>query len=463
MKIVYKEILDSLPEDWREDLIPKIREINRKMQTTLVVLDDDPTGTQTVYDIPVLTEWTEERIQCEFEAGRPLFYILTNSRCLHEQSAIALAKEIGGNLRAASVATGRQFRVISRSDSTLRGHYPAEVIALEKALGMEKALQVIMPFFLEGGRLTINDTHYVREGEYLIPAGETSFAQDATFGYRTSDLKHWVEEKSRGFITNNEVCSITLDDIRRGGPDIVAEKLRNTEARACIINAVSMRDVEVVALSVLMAEQEGATLIYRTAASMVQALAGLYPKPLLKRQDLGLAEKGGALIIIGSYQPKSTAQLEHLVNNTDVVSLMVDVQQLLNQSIETDSGALARKIDEGLQAEKNVVLYTSREVVTGDDAATSLDIVGRVSAFLVEVVAHIAQRPRYILSKGGITSSDIASKSLNVKQAEVLGQVLPGVPAWRLGPESQFDGLVYIVFPGNVGEVDAISEVVKRF
>ena len=70
--------------------------------------------------------------------------------------------------------------------------------------------------------------------------------------------------------------------------------------------------------------------------------------------------------------------------------------------------------------------------------------------------------PRYILAKGGITSSDIATRALNVKKAMVLGQILPGVPVWKLGAESRFPNLAYIVFPGNVGDDRALIAVVRQ-
>jgi uncharacterized protein YgbK (DUF1537 family) len=51
---------------------------------------------------------------------------------------------------------------------------------------------------------------------------------------------------------------------------------------------------------------------------------------------------------------------------------------------------------------------------------------------------------------------------LGVKRAMVLGQILPGIPVWELGPETKFPGLPYVVFPGNVGGPDALKEVVRK-
>ena len=108
-----------------------------------------------------------------------------------------------------------------------------------------------------------------------------------------------------------------------------------------------------------------------------------------------------------------------------------------------------------------MVLATSRELVTSGDAAASLDIGNRVSAALVEIVRRLEVRPRYLIAKGGITSSDLATKGLGVKRALVRGQLLPGVPVWELGPETRFPGLPYIVFPGNVGGPSALTDAVQ--
>ena len=113
-----------------------------------------------------------------------------------------------------------------------------------------------------------------------------------------------------------------------------------------------------------------------------------------------------------------------------------------------------------LRSGADVVLFTSRQLVTGTDANASLSISQRVSAGLVAIVQALTVRPRYILAKGGITSSDVATQGLGVQRAMVLGQVLPGVPVWQLGPETRHPGLSYIVFPGNVGGPDALGSVV---
>jgi uncharacterized protein YgbK (DUF1537 family) len=203
------EIFASLPLPWLVDLKPAIQAaVAADARHKLVVLDDDPTGTQTVHGIPVLTEWSVENLRNEFENDLSCFYILTNSRSIPEESAKALNLEIATNLRAAA-GNEHRFTVVSRSDSTLRGHYPAETDVLEEALGPFDAT-LLIPYFEAGGRYTIDDVHYVAEGEDLVPASATPFARDAAFGYHNSDLKAWVAEKTSGRVGAENVASLSL-------------------------------------------------------------------------------------------------------------------------------------------------------------------------------------------------------------------------------------------------------------
>lgn len=465
-------LLNSLPEEWAEDLIPAIQKQIKASRRKLVVLDDDPTGTQTVHGLPVLTEWPVEALRAEFENDLPAFYILTNSRSVPLAQAQALNRDIAGKLAQAAQQGGANypFAVVSRSDSTLRGHFPGEVEALAEAIATAPAghdfdAWLIIPFFLEGGRYTINDIHYVAEGEMLIPAGQTEFARDAAFGYRASNLREWVVEKTGGQIPIESVSAISIESIRRGGPEQVAAQLTGlAKGSVCVINAASPRDLEVFVHGLLTAEASGKHFVYRTAASFVQVRAGLRPRPVLSRADLELPESGGGLIVVGSYVPKTTGQVNALLARPDLVTrLEVSVKALLDDAEEQQEiERVAQQADETLRRNQNVVIYTSRELITGADAGASLAIGQRISAGLIKIVRSISTRPRYLLAKGGITSSDVATKGLEIKRAMVPGQILPGVPLWQAGPESRYPGLAYIVFPGNVGGPEALVEVVEK-
>lgn len=430
--------------------------MNAVASRKVIVLDDDPTGTQTVHGVPVLTEWSIKSLTREFENDLPAAFVLTNTRAMSPSMARMVNLEIGRNLLEASRRAGREFVVISRSDSTLRGHFPLELEALEEALETVFDAWLICPFFEAGGRVTIGDVHYVRDGDELVPAGETEFARDATFGYCTSNLREWVEEKTNGRVRAEEVRSISLEDIRQGR---TLERLLELPRHAiCIVNAELQSDLEAFVAGLLEAESRGKRYLYRTAASFAAVRAGITPRALLTRDDLELPGSGGGLIVVGSYIEKSSDQLAHLLELPDLEPVEVSVEAVLSDQFrDGEIGRASRAAESALEGGLDAVVFTSRERVRAGD----LDVGERVSSTLVEIVRRVSVRPRYVLAKGGITSSDTATQALEVRRAMVLGQIAPGVPVWRLGDESHWPGTAYIVFPGNVGGPGTLAGVVK--
>lgn len=462
--ITLARLTAAAPPPWADDPFPAICEAVCRSVVKLVILDDDPTGTQTVHGMPVLTTWSIEELENELQADGPGFFILTNSRSLKAPAAEELAREIGTNLARAVAATGTPVEVISRSDSTLRGHFPGEVDALMVAMGTPDLPLILVPCFFEGGRLTADDIHYVADGDILIPAAETPYARDAAFGYRHSNLRDWVVEKTGGAVTGDQIASISLADIRRGGPDRVAEQLCSLGAgTCCIVNALDYRDLEVFTAGLLAAEDQGRQFVFRSAASIVRIRAGITTRALLDQAALTASNANGGLFVVGSYVPKTSTQLAALCAQEIVVSIEVRVEALLED--KRQAAAITAAGDAASQAlvqGRDVVLFTSRDLVKGVDAESSLNIGRRVSDSLVAIVRCIACQPRYLVAKGGITSSDVATKGLGVRRAMIMGQVLPGVPVWQLGHEARWPFMAYIIFPGNVGDDDALNVIRQR-
>jgi uncharacterized protein YgbK (DUF1537 family) len=459
-------IFDGLPEEHPGDLLPRIREEIAASGEKIVALDDDPTGVQTVWDVPVLARWDVATLEAELRDPGSLAFILTNSRGLPEERAAALNREIGANLAEASRRTGRRVTVISRSDSTLRGHFPAETDALAEELGPVDAL-VLAPVFTAGGRVTVRDIHYVRDGDRWIPAGETEFARDATFGYEASRLQEWVEEKSGGRVTSGMVGTLSLDTIREGGPEAVAERLRSSRGgQVVIVNAITEGDVEIAALGALLAERSGTRLRYRTGASFVRARAGIAPRPVLDRsgmvgQDAPTPLPG--LVVVGSHVRKSSEQLARLLEQPGTRAVEIAVPLLVDAATRDGAIERARKaVDAALGSGETAVLHTSRELVTAATPEGSLELSRSVSGALVEIVRGLRERPGWVIGKGGITSSDIGTEALAAVRPIVIGQARPGVPVWRLGPEARWPGMAYVIFPGNVGGPETLAEVARE-
>ncbi|KAI9819175.1 MAG: hypothetical protein M1827_007331 [Pycnora praestabilis] len=437
----------------------------------LVILDDDPTGTQTCHDVAVLTGWEVETLVAEFRSTTTGFFILTNSRALPTSEARALIRNICQNIVEASKSTLKAFEVVLRGDSTLRGHFPDEPEVADEVFGQPDAW-ILAPFFLQGGRYTIDDVHYVADGDTLVPAGQTAFAKDATFGYKSSNLRDYVLEKASGKIGPGAIVSVSISDLRRGGPEKVTEMLMEFPRGAIVIvNAVVESDMDVFVLGVLHAEERGKKFLFRTGAAFVSARLGIKQIEPLSAKELDMnysRNKSGGLIIAGSYVPKTTAQLKTLVERRgdELTTISLDVGDLL-ESPEVGEKLINRAVEYAskvIESGQDVLVMTSRKLVAGQDGASSLKIGSTVAAALVNFLQRLEIRPRYIIAKGGITSSDAATKGLNMKRALILGQAAPGVPLWRCDEKTaRHCGVPFVVFPGNVGTDETLCDVVTRW
>jgi uncharacterized protein YgbK (DUF1537 family) len=441
----------------------KIGESGRR----LAVLDDDPTGTQTVHGVPVLTTWSLEDLRWALEQPSSTFYILTNSRSFPEEEAARMNREISANLASAAEQAGAKFAIVSRGDSTLRGHFPAETEAVEEALRVGLDGIVLCPCYIEAGRLTVEDIHWVRQGQSLVPAGETEFAGDTSFGYSSSNLAAWVEEKTTGRVLASEVASVGLADIREGGPGRVAEMLLNVSgSRPVVVNAASYADLEVFVLGLLDAEEKGKRFLYRTGPSFVRVRGGISEKGPLSAGELyrHRPRQGHGLVLVGSHVEMTTRQLDNALALSDVRPVELSVPRLLDAGArDGELDRVVSEVDQGL-AEAEVVVYTSREVVRGGAGRTGLEIGVSVSDALVEVMRRVDRRTplAFVVAKGGITSSDVGTRGLGVRRAEVAGQMLPGIiSVWILPEDSAFPGLPYVIFAGNVGEEDSLARIVE--
>jgi uncharacterized protein YgbK (DUF1537 family) len=445
--------------------IPEARSVIRKdliaSGRRLVVIDDDPTGVQAIQNVKVLMKWTTDVIRNALSSANPVFFISTNSRGLGPVEARIVSPEVGRNLREASRLENIPLLLASRSDSTLRGHFPCELEALTSGMGLEPDGIIIAPVFLEAGRYTISDTQWVEQDGELIPVNQTEFARDPLFGFKNSDLKAWVAEKMHGTVRVEDVLSISLDLIRRGGPEAVATMLLQAENRKpIIVNAACYEDLEVMVLGLLQAESHGKIFVYRCAASFIKARGGFEDRPLLSPLELA-AGQGPGLIVAGSYVEKTSRQLRQLLDSGLAEGVELSVPDLHEQDsrqreIQKESEIINRKLSLGI----TTVLYSSREVrLTSTEAFLEIGRIIMVS--LCEVIRRITIPPAYLIAKGGITSIEVARQALQVEEALAIGQIINGVPVLRFGPESRWPDIPFVVFPGNVGDDSALLRAVR--
>jgi uncharacterized protein YgbK (DUF1537 family) len=429
----------------------------------IIVLDDDPTGSQTVHSCLLLTRWDVETLRLGLSDDSPIFFVLTNTRALTPEQAAAVTREVCHNLKIALEAEGTEdFLVVSRSDSTLRGHYPVETDVIAEEVGPFDA-HFLVPAFFEGGRITRDSVHYLIIDGVPTPVHETEFARDSVFGYHHSYLPDYVEEKTKGRIPADSVERFLLEDIRNGS----LERLQNLTGNQCgVVDGETQTDLDKFAADIL-AAAEGKRFLFRSAASILTSLASLGPQPVAAADMAQYVRQGkpGA-VIVGSHVKKTTQQLERLLQAPGIVGVEVDVAHLLDESEAQRAELLARtleRVHDVHTALKTPVVYTSRQELTFKDVQTRLEFGVAVSSLLMDIVRGLPADIGFLISKGGITSNDVLSTGLALRSARLLGQILPGCSMVRTPTDHpQFPDLPVVLFPGNVGDAEALATTYQR-
>ena len=442
-----------------------------KFNHHVAVLDDDPTGVQTVHDIDVVTDWNEDTLKTMLSSDERMFFVLTNSRSFSAGKTENVHREIAENIARAAREAKRDVLVISRGDSTLRGHYPLETETLRKTLEKnghpDFTGEVLCPFFQEGGRFTLNGVHYVREGDALTPAAQTEFAKDKTFGYWHSYLPDYIEEKSGSRISAKDVTVLSLKELRSLDFDAMEKKLLSASRfRYIAADAIEEADVQSLAIVLMRLMAKGRHYMLRSAAAVPKVFGHVESRPLLSREEMIDADTGaGGLVLIGSHVKKTTDQLNCLKQSEAPLSFIeFDVSSWDQENgLKNETCRVTALAEEAMKNGKTAVVYTSRTLIAPQGASPEdmLRISVRISDAVTAVVSSLSLRPRFLIAKGGITSSDVGVKALGVKRARVLGQAAPGIPVWKTGGESRFPGLSYVIFPGNVGGADTLRKIVE--
>lgn len=450
----------------------------------LVVLDDDPTGTQSVADLPVLTRWEVEDFRWALHQGKPAVYVLTNTRSLDPEEAAARNEDVVRNALAAARDGEGEVRLgfVSRSDSTLRGHFPLEpdVIAATVAAESGEATDgvVMVPAFPDAGRVTIGGVHYTRgpEAGGLTPVAETEFAKDATFGFANSEMAKYVEEKSQGRFAADSVIVLDLNIIRAGSAtgqaEVSAKAIADaiepaTKSTPIVVDIVTENDMRALALGLEEAERRGKKLLYRVGPPFMRARIGQDIRPELSGEEAyagNTPSEAGGLIVVGSHVGVTTRQLKVLTDRHSSARIVeIDVEKLLGEDAPAYLDHTVDAVVEALRS-GDVIVHTSRLLIKTDDPAESLRIARTVSAAVVAVVNRTLKTfpPRFVIAKGGITSSDVAAHGLEIRHAIVRGPMLPGIVSLWEPVDGPAKGIPYIVFAGNVGDDESLAQVTSK-
>lgn len=392
----------------------------------VVILDDDPTGTQCAAGVTValdLAPGTLTRI-----ADKSL-YVLTNTRAV---SADAAAGIVAGT-RAAFADL--DALLVLRGDSTLRGHVAAEM----NALGLADGVGLIVPAYPAAGRVTLGGVHYIESGR--VNVADTEFARDPVFGYRARTMAAWAREVG----LNGPVTQIPLDDLT---PASVRDALLSAPKGGLVMPDVRTdNDIALIARGFADAASQRRDIVVRCAAPLAAALAGT-PGRLLEPASRPYER---VLVVCGSHTAAATRQLKRLAGDQRPVRTLTTAGILADQSPDV----LTAQLRDDLGHSGLAIIATERIRLAEHG---TLDHAARVMAALMRVVRAVARDADAIVSKGGITSAETATTALGARLARVRGQITTGVPLWDVTTR---DGRVIpqAVVPGNVGDDMTLSTV----
>lgn len=406
-----------------------------------IILDDDPTGTQSASGVDVLLEWDADLLESTLRTADAV-YLLTNARAVSESAAVALLERTRDDAAEAGRRLGERIHVVLRGDSTLRGHVFPETAVFAG----EDSVVVFVPAFPEGGRTTVDGTHLVRIGDETLPAHETEYALDPVFPFRSGYLPDYVREQA-----GRDSLRFGLDDVRAGAPAFRAALREAHPGTVLLPDAQTGADIRAIASAITDAWADDADVVVRSASPLAAAIAGVESAGLLERPLLTAAVN--TLLVCGSHTIGATRQLEP-VEAAFGTAVHVATDAALLDAVTTglDVAATAR----GRLLETGFVSISSERV--RDAAHNTLEHGERVMVALTTATAALRGSVEVVVSKGGITSAEVARLGLGARRARVLGQVLPGVSVWSLvTPEGEEK--LYVVVPGNVGDPSTLVDV----
>ena len=439
----------------------------------IIIFDDDPTGSQTVYGCPLLLNWDEQTLEKAFKQPSPLIFILANTRSLSSDLAVEKIRAICSSIKKFFLIQGyskEDYFYISRGDSTLRGHGVLEPAILAEELGPFHATFHI-PAFLEGGRTTEKGIHYLNG----IPVHRTDFGRDSVFGFSTSDLAKWIEEKSFGKIQAEKILHIEIKQLEiafnneEGFISLLSFLSQLENNISVVVDAKLPHHLETLARAIKVVSKEK-RFLFRTAASFINSLSGLPINPKSTADLVSLKSKNNqfkykpGLIMVGSHVKLATAQLDFLLKDNSCKGLEIPVSKLADIFASEDcknlildlEDKILSKIDNILYTKKIPVLYTTREEMQFSSHSTRMKYGLELAEFMAILVGKISNKFGYIISKGGITTQLLLQRGLNLNQVILKGQILPGLSIVQ--SNSDQNNLPVVTFPGNLGNEKTLLE-----
>ncbi|MGH3256241.1 MAG: four-carbon acid sugar kinase family protein [Streptosporangiaceae bacterium] len=301
------------------------------MSARVVVLDDDPTGTQCASGVLVAVD--PDPAALTGLDGRAL-YVLTNTRAVDARSAARIVRGV----RSAFEARAGETVMVLRGDSTLRGHVAVEM----EALGLDRGVGLIVPAYPAAGRLTLGGVHYLESPAGRLNAADTEFARDPVFGFQSRTLTGWCREVG----LRGPVVLVGLDELKSSGPASVRDALLAAPPGAVVApDAADDDDITAIARGFSAARAAGRHVVVRCAAPLAAAIAGTPGRMLAPAH----APASRMLVVCGSHTAAATRQLERLAGTRRPVRILAAAGLMgPDTTDELAEGARADLADSGL-------------------------------------------------------------------------------------------------------------------
>ena len=438
----------------------------------IIVIDDDPTGSQTVNNCLLLLKWDYSTLVKGFKSKSNLFFILANTRSLSENDAKLRLEDICNVLKKiiSTESYKEEFIIVSRGDSTLRGHNFLEPNVINDCLGPFDATFHI-PAFIEGKRLTIDGVHFVGN----IPVSQTIFAQDKIFGFQTSNIKDLLLQKSKFQINSNDIQNLKLSELEileNNDKNIVFKKLRDLKKNAhVIVDAENYSQLKKFSIAVTKLSKQK-KFLFRTAASFISSISDAKDNPQEPCSLSPIRRKNSekkflpGFLVIGSYGELTTLQLKEFLKISDCIPIELDVFEFFRISkLKNNQDHLflyknkfLAKVRSILERENTPLLFTTRKEFSLDNNVEQLNFYNSLARFISELVADLKDEIGYLVSKGGITSNVILSNGFKANYVYLQGQIMTGVSVVTFKLEND-ENLPIVTFPGNIGNQDSLVKV----
>jgi len=405
-----------------------------------VVLDDDPTGTQSATDVTVLLDWEANELYSALSTEGSV-YLQTNSRAVPAEQARQMATRIRDQIRSVEEALEQPVLIVLRGDSTLRGH----VFTESDVFAGDDGRILFVPAFPQGGRRTIGSIHTVAIDGVDTPVGDTEFARDPVFGYRSSNLIEWAREKG-----GRRAVPVNLASLRASEGQAVAAALAAAGPRELVVPDVETdADIEFVRRGLISALEAGLHVVVRSAATLAAACAerlstAYLARPIPRSRD-------GVVVICGSHTAAATAQLECLALRVGQEPIVIATGDAF-----ADPRAAAAEARRRLELTGLAIVATERHRRVDHDTLDDGTLVMRA---LIEATVVLVPLVGAVVSKGGITSAEVARIGFSARTAHVRGQLAAGISVWDLG-EGELRGF-QVVVPGNVGGRETLVDVME--